>query len=590
MLKTFVGLLGEDAPAFRRYAWMAILYGLLSGLTVTMLAPVLSSLLAGDTQRAALWLIALLVGVVACWAWRRRVEAAGIGVGIAVLQGARHRIGDHVARLPIGWFAPENTARLNHVVTQGMMELAQLPAHVFTPVLSGAVTPLVIMTALFALHWQMGLIALAALPIIVGVFLISARFGRRADEAFHRNSAATSERMVEFAQAQSVLRAFNGEGGGTRFLERAIDQQRRSGTQLIHLSTASVVLNAWVVQAVFAALLIAAALWLSAELGGALEMGPVIAGIVSLLLIIRFIDPLLDVAGYGEALRGARVQLDAVRAILAVEPMPEPARPRAPRDASVELRGVTFRYGPDEPDVLRDVSLRFEPGSMTALVGASGSGKTTLVRLIARFFDVSQGSLRIGGVDVREMSPEQLAGQLSQIFQDTYLFQGSIADNIRVGKPDASDAEVQQAARLAGVAEIVDRLPNGLDTPVGEGGARLSGGERQRISIVRALVKDAPILLIDEATAALDAENQTVIADTLARLRGKRTLIVIAHQLSTVTMADRIAVLDQGKICEQGTHNELLAAQGIYARFVAHRQAAKGWRIGSPAPTSPVIA
>ncbi|MDF3836083.1 ABC transporter ATP-binding protein [Cupriavidus basilensis] len=581
MLKTFVQLLGDDAPVFRRYAWMAVFYGLLSGLTITTLVPILSRLLAGDTRGAALWLIVLLAGMTACWGWRRKVEKAGVRVGVAVLQGARQRIGDHVARLPVGWFTPENSARLGHVITNGMMAVAQLPAHVFTPVISGAVTPVVIVAALFARHWPMGLIALLALPILIGAFLIAARLGLRADHTFHRHFAHTSQRMVEFAQAQSVLRAFNGGGGSTRLLEQAIDQQRHSGTRLIYLSAASTVLNAWVVQAVFAALLIAAALWLNAHLGGALEADSVVAVIVALLLANRYIDPLLDVAGYCEVLRGARGQLDAVREILAVKPLPEPDQPQAPRDASIELREVSFRYTPDQPDVLKGVNLRIEPGSMTALIGASGSGKTTLVRLIARFFDVSQGSVLVGGVDVRQMSNAQLAGQISQIFQDNYLFAGSIADNIRIGKPNANDAEIMEAARQAGVAEIIERLPQGIDTPVGEGGARLSGGERQRIAIARALIKDAPILLVDEATAALDAENQAAIAEALARLRGKRTLIVIAHQLSTVAMADQIVVLDGGKVVEQGSPTPLRASQGRYAHFLAQRRAARGWRIAA---------
>lgn len=581
MMKTFLQLLGADAPVFRRYALMAVLYGLLSGLTITALVPVLTRLLAGDTGGASLWIVVLLAGVIACWAWRRRVEKAGIGVGIAVLQGGRHRIGDHVARLPVGWFTPENTARLNHVVSHGIMEVAQLPAHVFTPVFSGAVTPVVMVAALFALDWRMGLIALAALPVLAGVFLIAARFGLRADEAFHRQAARTSQRVVEFAQAQSVLRAFNGEGGGSRFLERAIDRQRRSGRELIWMSMVSVVLNAWVVQVIFAALLIAAVAGLNAYPGAALDAGEAISVVVSLVMAIRFIDPLLDVASYGEALRGARNQLEAVREILAVPPMPEPDAPQHARDASVELHDVSFRYAAGEPEVLHGVSLRVEPGSMVALVGSSGSGKTTLARLIARFFDVETGRVLVGGVDVREMSGEHLAGRISQIFQDTYLFRGSVADNIRIGRPDASDEEVLDAARQAGVTEIIERLPLGLETPVGEGGARLSGGERQRISIARALIKNAPILLIDEATAALDAENQSAITEALARLRGRHTLIVIAHQLSTVAMADRIVVLEGGKVAEQGMHDELVARDGLYARFLKHRQAAAGWRIAA---------
>ncbi|WP_250955111.1 ABC transporter ATP-binding protein [Rhizobium sp. CG5] len=543
--------------------------------------PVISNLLLNQTQTAASWLLFFFVGVLACWALRRYVEEAGMGVGTAIVQSARHRIGDHIASLPVGWFSPENTARLSHVVSHGMMEVAQLPAHLFTPLISSAVTPIVIVLALLALNWQMGLIALVALPILAGIFVIASRLGMAADEGFHHKAAATSQRIVEFAQAQSVLRAFNGEGGGTRFLEQAIEDQRKSGLKLIYMSAVSVVLNAWVVQVIFAALLIVGALWLNSSLGAGLEAETMIAVIVALMLANRFIDPLLDVAGYGEAMRSARGQLNAIRDIFAIAPLPQARSPQAPRDGSVEMRDVSFRYETAQPDVLKGVSLRIAPGSMTALVGASGSGKTTLVRLIARFFDVTGGSVAIGGIDVRDMSDDQLSGQISQIFQNTYLFQGSIGDNIRLGKPGASDTEVLEAARLAGVAEIIARLPQGLETPVGEGGARLSGGERQRISIARALIKAAPVLLVDEATAALDAENQAAIAETLARLRGKRTLIVIAHQLSTVAMADQIVVLDDGKIAEQGSHDELKTKGGLYSHFLAQRQTAKGWRIAA---------
>ena len=581
MLKPLVELLGDDAPVLHRYVWMAVFYGLLSGLTLTTLVPVLGHLLANDLRGAALWLLLTLAGMAVCWACRRRVERAGVAVGVALLQGARQRIGDHVARLPLGWFTTQNTGHLGHVITQGMMAVAQLPAHVFTPVISGAVTPLVIVAALFAVHWPLGLIALLGLAVLAGALLLSARLGQRTDRAFQRHFADASQRMVEFAQAQSVLRAFNGEGGGTQLLEQALERQRQSGLRLIYQSSLSVVLNTWVVQVIFAALLIAAALWLNGLMGDTRDNASVIAVVVALLLSSRYIEPLLDVAGYAEILRSASGQLDAVQAIFAARPLPEPDQPQPPRDGSIELRAVSMAYAPDQAAVLHDVSLRIEPGSMTALIGASGSGKTTLVRLIARFFDAREGCVLVGGVDVRHMSDSQLAGQISQIFQDCYLFQGSIADNIRIGKPTANADEILEAAQQAGLGELVGRLPQGLDTPVGEGGARLSGGERQRIAIARALIKEAAILLVDEATAALDAENQHVIARTLARLRGQRTLVVIAHQLSTVSMADRIVVLDHGRVAEQGTPAALLAAKGRYAKFLEQRRAAKGWRVAS---------
>lgn len=585
MLKTLVQLLGEDAGILRRYSWMAVLYGALCGLSIASVVPVITHLLSNDVRGATPWLLALLAGVILCWGLRRHVEQAGIRVGVAILQGARHRLGDQMASMPVGWFSPQNTARLSHVVTQGMMSVAQLPAHVFTPVIAGVITPLVLVGALLVLHWQLGLIALLALPLLAAVLGLSSMLAKRADSAFQQRFAEASQRVVEFAQAQSVLRAFNGEGNSLRLLEDASLQQRRSGMRLIWLSSSAAVMNSWAVQAVFAALLICAAFWLNSELDGGLQNGDMAALIAALLLVSRFVDSLQEVAGYSEVVRNARGQLDAIEELYAVEPLPEPDRPQIPRDSAIELVDVHFRYAAQKAEVLRGLNVRIEAGSMTALIGESGSGKSTLAGLIARSFDVSEGAVLVGGVDVRQIASAQLAGQISQIFQSTYLFTGSIAENIRLGNPDASDAEVREAAELAGVAEIIARLPQGLETQVGEGGTRLSGGERQRITIARALLKNAPILLVDEATAALDTESQAVIAETLTRLRGQRTLVVIAHQLSTIAQADQIVVLEDGLIVECGAPKRLQAQQGRYAHFLKQRQAAAGWRINQQVPT-----
>ncbi|WP_240513166.1 ABC transporter ATP-binding protein [Halomonas campaniensis] len=572
-------LLGDDTVLLRRYLGLAIVYGVLSGLTILALVPLLSYLLIGQLSVATAWLVALLFGILVCWGVRWYLEQAGVRVGVAILQSGRHRLGEHVAHLPVGWFTAANTARLSHATTQGMMAVAQLPAHVFTPVISGLVTPIVLLSALLVLHPPLGLAALVALPLLLAVLSLTTKLARHADRAFQQHFAATSQRMVEFASAQAVLRAFSGNHHSTRFLEQAMQQQQRSGTRLACLSALSALLNAWAVQIVFAVLLIVTSLWINTLLEGALTVSSTISVIIALVLVSRFVEPLLDVAQHSDILRSAKGQLEEIQAIFDAEPLAEPTTPQPPRDASIELRAVRFRYAPHEPDVLNGVSLSITPGSMTALIGESGSGKTTLARLVARFFDADHGSVLVGGVDVRAMSSTQLANQVSQIFQESYLFAGSIADNIRFGYPDASDAELLEAARLAGVIEIVERLPQGLDTPVGEAGTRLSGGERQRIAIARALIKNAPILLVDEATAALDAENQAIITQALARLRGQRTLLVIAHQLSTVSMADQIIVLDEGRVIEQGAPDELLAQQGRYATFLGQRQTAKGWRI-----------
>ncbi|MDH1703855.1 ABC transporter ATP-binding protein [Comamonas terrigena] len=579
MLKTLVQLLGDEVHLLRRYAWMAVAYGVLCGLTMAALAPLLAHGLRGDGRAAIGWLGALLLGVLLSWLARRTVEQAGVRVGVAVLQSGRHRLGQHLVSLPIGWYTPQNTARIGHVVTQGMMGIAQLPAHVFTPLISGAATALIVWLALLVWNPVLGLVAVIALPLLAGAFAWASSLSARANAAFQSDFAETSQRVVEFAQAQSVLRAFSGEGSSTRFLEQALSAQRRSGLRLMVLSSLSSVFCVWAVYLVFAALWVAAVYGLHAAAGGALQAEELIAFTVSLLLVVRWIEPVQEIAGYAEVLRSAGAQLQAVRELLAAQPLPQPAQAVQAGDASVELRHVRFQYPGGADDVLRGVNLRAEPGRMTALIGASGSGKSTVMRLIARFFDTTQGVVLIGGVDVRDMGDAQLAAQISQIFQDSHLLSGSIADNILIGKPDASAAQVLQAARQAGLDEVIARLPQGLQTLVGENGARLSGGERQRIAIARALIKDAPILLVDEATAALDAENQSTIAQTLARLKGQRTLIVIAHQLSTVAMADQIVVLEDGAVVECGSPAQLQASPGRYARFLAQRQAAKGWRM-----------
>ena len=579
MLKTLVQLLGDEVPLLRRYAWMAAAYGVLCGLTMAALAPLLAHGLRGDGRVAMGWLGALLLGVLLSWMGRRTVEQAGVRVGVAVLQSGRHRLGQHLVSLPIGWYTPQNTARIGHVVTQGMMGIAQLPAHVFTPLISGVATALIVWLALLVWNPVLGLVAVIALPLLAGAFAWASSLSARANAAFQRDFAEASQRVVEFAQAQSVLRAFSGDGSSTRFLEQALTAQRQSGLRLMVLSSLSSVFCVWAVYLVFAALWVAAVYGLHGAAGGALQAEELIAFTVSLLLVVRWIEPLQEIAGYAEVLRSAGAQLQAVRELLAAQPLPQPTQAVQAGDASVELRQVRFQYPGCADDVLRGVSLRAEPGSMTALIGASGSGKSTVMRLIARFFDTTRGAVLIGGVDVRDMGDAQLAAQISQIFQDSHLLSGSIADNIRLGKPDASAAQVLQAARQAGLDEVMARLPEGLQTLVGEAGARLSGGERQRIAIARALIKDAPILLVDEATAALDAENQSTIAQTLERLKGQRTLIVIAHQLSTVAMADHIVVLEDGVVVEAGSPAQLQARAGRYAQFLAQRRAAKGWRM-----------
>ena len=319
------------------------------------------------------------------------------------------------------------------------------------------------------------------------------------------------------------------------------------------------------------------------SLSGRLQV-PATVGL--LVVCVRFVGPLADLSEYTTAMRTVGDSLERIRALLDTPTLPEPASPAtvARTGLSVELDGVSFSYGAG--DVLRRVSFRLEPGTFTALVGPSGSGKTTVLRLVARFWDATSGSVRLGGVDVRQLGSEQVIERVAVVFQDVYLFEGSILDNVRIGRPGASDEEVAQAIRAARLQEVVDRLPDGLDTPVGEGGARLSGGERQRVSIARALLKDAPIVLLDEATAAVDTETEAGLADAFAALATGRTVIAIAHRLETITGADRILVLDDGVIIEDGDHESLVRAGGRYEAFWRAKVSSAGWQIAEGAESA----
>lgn len=567
MFKTFKQLLGSESHLWTNYLRQVILYGCLSGLTMTFFIPVISLLLQGQTQQSFFWFIPMMFGVFFSLKLRQMTDRSGIKVGEGLLRNARHRIGEHVATLPVGWFTPENNARLSHIISKGMMEVAQLPAHLFTPIISGSIAPLVLIVALFIINPILGMIASIGIPIIVGILFLTAKLGTKTDVEFNRNTAQTSERIIEFAQAQSVLRAFSGDNSSTRFLQRAIETQQKSAIKLIIISTLSTILGGWIVQTLFALLFGFTVIWLNDLLALGITPTETITIVITLILINRFIDPLQEISNYGEAMRNGKNHLQAVSEIFAEQPLPMPNISQRARNGSIEMENVSFAYSPESSNVLSDINLQIEEGEMIAIVGASGSGKTTLTRLLARFFDVSKGSIRIGGIDIREMSEQDLTSQVSQIFQQNFLFQGSIQDNILMGKPNASPQDLEKVINASGMRNMIARLPHGLSTMVGESGAKLSGGERQRITIARALLKNSKILLIDEATASLDAENQKIITENLEKLKGNTTIVVIAHQLSTIQMADRIIVLDQGKMVEIGTHDDLINRKGAYAQF-----------------------
>lgn len=560
MIRLLLRVLGNEyARPVRRTVALMTATAVVEGLTYALLAPVLRALFGSEPADALPWLVGFGIAVASYAALRYVSDRSGFRVGTTMLRGVYHRLGDHLARLPLGWYGTERVGKIAVTAGPGVLQAMSVIAHMLAPFIAAAVTPLTIVAVMLAFDWRMGLAALAAAPVVAAVQIWTARSTAAGDtERAEREQEATG-RVIEYLQAQPVLRA----GGRTaeRFgmLDDALRGLQRSARSQT-LSTLPGVLGTTItVQAVFTGLL---ALGAYLAVGGDIGTATVLTVLV---LAARCADPLLSLSEIGGKLRGARSALAEIDALLRTDPLPEPAEPVRPERHDLQFESVTFRHG--DRTVIDRVSLSVPQGRRLAVVGPSGSGKTTLLHLLARFFDVESGAVRIGGVDVRAIGTEDLMSRIAIVFQDVYLFDGTIEENVRLGRPDADDAALRAAATAAGLDEVIERLPGGWESNVGEGGALLSGGERQRVSIARALLKDAPIVLLDEVTSALDPVNEAVVQAGVERLVAGRTVVMVAHRLQTVRHADGIVFLDGGRVVEEGRHDELLHGGGRYADF-----------------------
>ncbi|MEM7015984.1 MAG: ATP-binding cassette domain-containing protein, partial [Pseudomonadota bacterium] len=410
---------------------------------------------------------------------------------------------------------------------------------------------------------------IAAIPVFIWTNRVFKSLAIRRQDL----QAEASSRMIEYVQGLPVIRAFGLSGERIQTFQQALDDFRETNTLLaVRLAPLGMLFLATVFIGIPLILFIGS-YWL---LGGTLDAG---VFIVFAVLSLRVYLPMAFAAEQFEQLRIADASLDRIARIFDTEPEQEPAQPAdLPQTFDVTFDKVVFGYDPEQP-VINDVSFTAPSGKVTAIVGPSGAGKSTLLKLISRFDSPQQGTVRFGGIALDELSTEQVFDAITFVFQDVYLFPGTIRDNIAFGRDNVTDEQVIAAAKAAQADDFIQRMPQGYDTPVGEAGARLSGGERQRISIARAILKDAPIVLLDEATASLDPTNERLVQEGIASLSRSKTVIVVAHRLATIQSADQIIVLDNGKLVESGQHDGLIANDGMYAKLWAERTRASEWRL-----------
>lgn len=546
--------------------------GVLQGLSIATLIPVLRHLIVGEYGAALGWAgagsLAFAASSVALAVTSRRGYRIGV---FEVSEAITKRLADHVARLPLGWFTAERRGRFPSLVGE-VQGIGNVPAMVLQQTTLALSTPATVVVVVAFLDWRLALAFLVMVPL---GWVCYRRIQRAQAPTRVQEAAALAEvagRVLEFAHAQPVLRASGHLEHGWARLDEALATDRQATVRTLDRSAAPMLAYTAVVHARVAVVTVVAA---AMVLGGWVDVPAVIA---VLLLVLRFTELLALVGPYGTGLQLAATGLAGVREVVETPTLPEPAPGAEPADAGVTFERVGFGYSPGHP-VLDGFDLDLRPRTVTALVGPSGAGKSTVLRLAARFWDVTDGAVRIGGTDVRDIPTPDLMARVGLVFQHVYLFDTTILENVRLARPDADDGQVRRAAAAARLDEVVDRLPAGWDTRVGEGGTRLSGGERQRVSLARAFLKDAPILLLDEVTAALDAENEAAVSTAIAELARDKTVLVIAHRLSTIARADRIAFTEGGRVVESGTHAELLARGGRYADFWHTRAAATDWQL-----------
>lgn len=561
----------------RREFYVSIVLGviaaLLSALKLSAIAVCLQAILTGGTTSKAiiLSLIIMLVSVISSSLLKYRATALQTDAGYCTTANKRVQIAEHLRYLPMGYFNENSLGSITSVTTNTMDNLSGLATSVTMFVTEGIVSTAVLTLAVFLFDWRVGLLIVAGVVIY---YFVNHALQRKSEETTRRKLAgdtAVIEGVLEYIRGIAEVKSYSLTGRYNRRLESTIDENSAANTdmelKLLPLTLA---------QNVVAKLIDVGVVVLSLVLytGGRMEL----LNCVMLCICSFLLTEGLEQAGtQSSLLRVVETCVDQAMAILGLPAMDISGAELRPEQHDLHAEDIHFSYG--EKPIINGITLDIPERTTTAIVGPSGGGKTTLCHLLSRFWDVDGGRVTLGGHDVREYDMDSLMRNFSFVFQSVYLFHDTIANNIRFGQPDAPMEKVAEAAKKARCYDFIMALPQDFDTIIGEGGTTLSGGERQRLSIARAIMKDAPIIILDEATANVDPENEKELMEAITELTQEKTVIMIAHRLKTVRRADQILVVDNGQIVQRGTHDELMGQDGIYRRFISGRKQAVGWKI-----------
>lgn len=567
---------GEKEASYKKSVSYFIVAYIAQGIAFGMFYPLLKSLFAEPPDMGKTLLIfgimvaVSVVSLVAKWMGHDFDFTGNI---VDVAHDMRTRLGVSLRQMPLERLSAYKTGELNAIFANNVEEAGISLGIITSMIVELIFVPLTIVVVTFFVDWRLALIMVVLFPLTIPLYSRIRNTNVVEKSAFNRANAELEAGFIEYIQGLPVLRAVNRTGVNEEKLQDAIKKAKSTQISGLYRTQFPYFLMGVLIQGVLLLLLFFGAWFV---LQDTLALVTLAACII---IVARLVEPLSLFVAVINIFEITDVALGRINEVLEIEPLTIHERTEAPEGDDICFDGVDFTYQEQSGKAIKNVSFQMPKRTMTAIVGHSGSGKTTISKLITRYADPQQGSVKIGDVDIRSLAQQELMHHISVVFQDVYLFDDTISNNIRMAKSEATDEEVQAAAEAANCHEFITRLPDGYDTTVGDIGGALSGGERQRISIARAILKDAPIVMLDEPTSALDTESEVAVQRAIDRLVADKTVVVIAHRLSTVVAADQILVLDDGQIVERGTHEALLGKNGRYAAMWAAQQQSRQWKV-----------